>query len=66
MFIAITQSKSTLQVARKFSLQYKYPIVADQELFAFGVGNLFGCLFSSYPTAGALGVWECDAERLYE
>lgn len=50
--LAVLGYMEAYSVARRYSLQFKYSIVPDQELFAFGIGNLFGCLFSSYPTAG--------------
>ena len=41
-------------VARTFSLKYRYPISADQELLALGVANFAAGVGQGYPLAGGM------------
>ena len=50
--LAILGYMEAYSVGRKYALQFKYQISADQELFALGVGNFFASFFSSYPCSG--------------
>jgi high affinity sulfate transporter 1 len=44
----------SISVARTFSLKYRYPISADQELLALGLANFAAGMGQGYPLAGGM------------
>ncbi|RNA30886.1 solute carrier family 26 member 6-like [Brachionus plicatilis] len=52
--IAIITFVSNFSLCDSFSKTHRYHINANQELFAYGVSNLFGSFFSSYVSSGSL------------
>jgi SulP family sulfate permease len=44
----------SMSIVRTMALRFEYRTDANQELFAFGVANVVGSFFSSYPAAGSL------------
>jgi MFS superfamily sulfate permease-like transporter len=41
-------------MAKLFAKKYKYELDANQELFAFGFGNLFSAFFHGFPSCVGL------------
>ena len=52
--IAIISFAMNFSIADTFSKKYQYKINASQELFAYGLSNLFGSFFSCFTTGGSL------------
>ena len=42
-----------VSIAKALGRQNKYNVDASQELYAVGIGNLFGSLFGGYPVTGS-------------
>ncbi|XP_001363754.2 chloride anion exchanger [Monodelphis domestica] len=52
--IAIVAFAVAFSVASVYSIKYDYPIDGNQELIAFGVGNIFGGAFRGFAASTAL------------
>jgi solute carrier family 26, other len=52
--IAIVSFAINISMAKLFAKKYKYDLDANQELFAFGFGNLFSAFFHGFPSCVGL------------
>uniref|UniRef100_A0ABM5GGG7 Chloride anion exchanger n=1 Tax=Pogona vitticeps TaxID=103695 RepID=A0ABM5GGG7_9SAUR len=52
--IAIVGFAVAFSVAKVYSIKHDYPIDANQELTAFGVGNIFGGIFKGFAASTSL------------
>ncbi|XP_015261488.1 PREDICTED: chloride anion exchanger [Gekko japonicus] len=52
--IAVVAFAVAFSVAKVYSIKHDYPIDANQELIAFGIGNLFGGAFKGFAASTSL------------
>ncbi|XP_015746211.1 chloride anion exchanger [Python bivittatus] len=52
--IAIVGFAVAFSVAKVYSIKHDYPIDANQELIAFGIGNIFGGVFKGFAASTSL------------
>ncbi len=60
--ISLVGFMESISVAKNFARQNKYEVDADQELKGLGFANLFGSLFSAYPTTGGFSRTAVNAQ----
>jgi MFS superfamily sulfate permease-like transporter len=52
--IAVVSFALNISMAKLFAKKYSYPISPNQELFAYGFGNLISSFFKGFPSCVGL------------